>query len=90
MTLKSILNDIADIIMAKGTTAARKDLTALAAAVRDTQPGAAAALTDWEGSEIARERAFAVIRHEVVRAGAERQLAIAMDLAAFRAVALAA
>ena len=90
MTLKSILNVIADVIMAKGTTAARKDLTALAAAVRETQPGAAAALTDWEGSEIARERAFAVIRHEVVRAGAERQLAIAMDLAAFRAVALAA
>ncbi len=90
MTLKSILNDIADIITAKGTTAVRKDLTALAAAVRDTQPGAAAALADWDGSEIARERAFAVIRHEVVRAGAERQLAIAMDLAAFRAVALAA
>ncbi len=90
MTLKSILNDIADIIMAKGTTAARKDLTALAAAVRDTQPGAAAALTDWEGSEIARERAFAVIRHEVVRAGEQRQLTVAMDLVGHRAVALAA
>ena len=90
MTLKTILDRIANTIMASGTKAARVDLDALADAARDTQPGAAAALTDWEGAEIARERAFAVIRNDVVRAEAERQLAITTAMTAARGVALAA
>ena len=42
-------------------------LEELAERVRDTDPGAAEALVDWEGAEIARERAFAVIRNRHAR-----------------------
>lgn len=90
MNIKDILDKIADTIVSHGTSAARTELSALAEAVKDTQPGAAAALADWDGAEIARERAFAVIRHEVVRAEAERQLMITSTMAPGRAVALAA
>ena len=67
MELKLTYDRLADVIMSFGTTAVREELNALAAHVRRDQPGAAAALTDWEGSEIARERAFAVIRNQQVR-----------------------
>jgi hypothetical protein len=90
MSLKTILDRVADTIIANGTRAARPELSALAAAVSDVHPGAAAALVDWEGAEVARERAFAIIRHESVRADAERQLAITSAMTTGRRVALAA
>jgi len=74
MELKVTYDRLADVIMAFGTTAVRDELDALAAHVRHDQPGAAAALTDWEGSEIARERAFAVIRNQQVREDAFNRL----------------
>ncbi len=64
MDITITVEQLADVIMAHGTIAVREELEALADAARATQPGAAAALTDWEGTEIARERAFAVIRAE--------------------------
>ena len=67
MDIKLYFDRLADAIMAFGTTAVRGDLDELASRVRHVDPGAAAALTDWEGSEIARERAFAVIRNQQVR-----------------------
>lgn len=90
MNLKNILERVADTIMTSGTQAVRVELTDLAAAVADVHPGAAAALVDWDGSEVARERAFAIIRHESVRADAERRLAITTAMAAGGRVALAA
>jgi hypothetical protein len=90
MTLKNILDRVADTILSSGTQAARPELAALAAAAADAHPGAAAALADWEGSEVARQRAFAIIRHESVRADAARQLAITTAMAPGRGVALAA
>ena len=74
MELKVTYDRLADVIMAFGTTAVRDELDALAVHVRHEQPGAAAALTDWEGSEIARERAFAVIRNQQVRENAFSRL----------------
>ena len=74
MELKVTYDRLADVIMAFGTNAVRDELDALATHVRHEQPGAAAALTDWEGSEIARERAFAVIRNQQVRENAFSRL----------------
>jgi len=74
MELKLTYDRLADVIMAFGTTAVRDELDRLAAHVRRDQPGAAAALTDWEGTEIARERAFAVIRNQQVRENAQVRL----------------
>jgi hypothetical protein len=74
MELKLTFDRLADAILTFGTTAVRKELTEIAAQVRDEQPGAAAALIDWEGSEIARERAFAVIRNQQVREEASYRL----------------
>lgn len=67
MELKLTYDRLADAIMVFGTAAVRGELEAIASRVRDAQPGAAAALTDWEGTEIARERAFAVVRNQQVR-----------------------
>ena len=70
MELKVTYDRLADVIMAFGTTAVRGELEAIARQVRHDQPGAAAALTDWDGAEIARERAFAVIRNQQLREAA--------------------
>lgn len=67
MTIKDTFDRLADAIQSFGTVAVRDELEQLADDAKDEQPGAAAALTDWEGTEIARERAFAVIRNRLVR-----------------------
>ena len=90
MELNTIFGLLANRITVQGTTGARDELDALSGSVRALQPGAAAALVDWEGSEIARERAFAVIRHAAVRADASVQRRIATALRAARGVALVA
>lgn len=74
MDLKHTFDRLADAILTFGTTAVRKELTEIADLVRDEQPGAAEALTDWDGSEIARERAFAIIRNRQVREDATHRL----------------
>lgn len=65
MNLSTILNRTAERIVTDGTPTESRTLEALAAATRDLCPGAAAALVDWNGSEIARLRAFGIV-HGVV------------------------
>lgn len=64
MELKFMTDRLAEVILVAGTAAVKEELTALAARVKHVQPGAAAALVDWEGTEAARARAFAVIRNQ--------------------------
>jgi len=90
MTLQEMLATIAENIAEHGTRMEAQALTALAAAVRDTQPGAASALSDWDGAEVARLRAFAVIHITVVAADADRQRSIAQSVGRLLPVALAA
>lgn len=63
MELKFMMDRLAEVILVFGTTAVKEELTTLSNRVKHVQPGAAEALVDWEGTEIARERAFAVIRN---------------------------
>lgn len=65
MELEKILSRTADRIVAEGTPTQARTLETLAAATRGLCPGAAAALVDWNGSEIARLRAFGIV-HGVV------------------------
>ncbi len=86
MTLKYTLVRTAETIGRDTARAARADLNELAETVSDPEPGAAAALTDREESETARERAFAVMRHEAVRAEAERRLEISRTMGSVRGI----
>lgn len=61
MELNEILNRTADRIVSDGTHAESRTLQAMESAARDLSPGAAAALVDWNGSEIARLRAFGIV-----------------------------
>ena len=65
MELTDLLTSTAYRIDAEGTRTQSRILGILAAAVRRIAPGAAAALVDWEGSEIARQRAFGIV-HGIV------------------------
>ncbi|WP_332644117.1 hypothetical protein [Aeromicrobium sp.] len=65
--LKKILDRTAHSIVADGTHSKSRVLQAMAAATRDVSPGAAAALIDWESSEIARLRAFGIVHGVVLR-----------------------
>jgi hypothetical protein len=61
MELNEILNDTAHRIIEHGTESAVDTLAAMAAATRGICPGAAAALVDDGGPEIARLRAFGIV-----------------------------
>ena len=63
--LDALLALVAERVAEHGTAAEARVLELVSAAVRRTNPGAAAALVDWNGSEIARLRAFGVA-HGVV------------------------
>jgi hypothetical protein len=65
--LAEILDRTAHHIVDGGTSTSSRTLHALAAASRDICPGAAAALVDWDGSEIARLRAFGIVHGVVLR-----------------------
>jgi hypothetical protein len=67
MELEDILNDVAYQVVDSGTWTESRALWAMAAATRDVCPGAAAALVDWGGSEIARLRAFGIVHGVVLR-----------------------
>ena len=71
-TNKSTLTELAEVldrtayrVVDDGTPSRSETLEAMAAATRGFCPGAAAALVDWNGSEIARLRAFGIV-HGVV------------------------
>lgn len=66
MELNDLLTSTAQHIDADGTASESRVLAVLAAAVKHIAPGAAAALVDWGGSEIARQRAFGIVHGIVV------------------------
>lgn len=67
MTLNEFLDRTADHIVSSGTRAESPALATMAAAARDLNPGAAAALVDWNGSEVARLRAFGIVHGVLLR-----------------------
>jgi hypothetical protein len=67
MELMEILDRTAHRIVDDGTRTRSRTLEAMAAATQDVCPGAAAALVDWDGSEIARLRAFGIVHGLVLR-----------------------
>ncbi|WP_062517423.1 hypothetical protein [Demequina gelatinilytica] len=58
----TITVDLGPRLAEEGTSAHKAELEKLADAVRGFAPGAAAALVDWSGTEIARLRAWSVAR----------------------------
>lgn len=67
MELNELLNRTADHIVADGTQTESLTLQAMASAAGNRNPGAAAALVDWDGSEIARLRAFGIVHGVLLR-----------------------
>jgi hypothetical protein len=65
--LMETLDRTADRIVADGSPSRSRTLQAMADATRDVCPGAAAALVDWNGAEIARLRAFGIVHGVVLR-----------------------
>ena len=68
VALDAMLALVAERIVEHGTATEARLLQHLSDAVSHAAPGAAAALVDWEGAEVARLRAFGVV-HGVVLAG---------------------
>lgn len=79
MELESVLGRIAERIVENGTLAEARVLQAMSAATQEVCPGAAAALVDWNGSEIARLRAFGVVHGVVLRVLARRDQSGLLD-----------
>jgi hypothetical protein len=65
--LHELLDATAHRIASRGTHGESVVLEALAAAARTLCPGAAAALVDWEGPEVARLRAFGIVHGALLR-----------------------
>lgn len=77
MELNEMLDRIADHIVDSGTHAESHAIEAMASWATHRCPGAAAALADWNGSEIARLRAFGIVHGVLLRdltAGDQAQL----------------
>ncbi len=91
MELIEYMDTLAFTIAESGTLADRRTLEILAAAVGSKNQGAAAALVDWDGSEIARLRAFGIVHgivvHELSR---DESLDLAIRLNPIGAFALVA
>jgi hypothetical protein len=65
--LAEVLDRTAQRVVDEGTPSRSETLEAMAAATRGLCPGAAAALVDWHGSEIARLRAFGIVHGVALR-----------------------
>lgn len=82
MELKEILDRTADRVVAHGTRAESLALRVMETAARELCPGAAAALIDWNGSEVARLRAFGIVHGVLLRdLSADTQTRLAVQLA---------
>jgi hypothetical protein len=90
MNLHSQLNRLAQRVAEEGSLAEREALTTLASAVLDLKPGAAAALTDWDGAEVARLRAFAIAQGALRDADPTLQERVSLLLGSEIALTLAA
>jgi len=67
MELQHVLDRTAHLIASRGTQSESTILEALSAAARTLCPGAAEALVDWDGPEIARLRAFGIVHGALLR-----------------------
>jgi hypothetical protein len=65
--LHEYLDRSVDRILEDGTRAEARTLQAMAEAARALNPGASAALVDWDGPEVARLRAFGIVHGVLVR-----------------------
>jgi len=63
--IRSIMNDLAFEISEHGTARHARSLEILADLTRSVAPGASDALVDWTGTEVARQRAFAMVHRAV-------------------------
>ncbi len=63
---RTALSTLAHGVADDGTLAHRGAIEALADTIRDAQPAVAIALTDWDGTEVARLRAFG-LAHRTMR-----------------------
>ena len=91
MELKEILDRIADRVAADGTRSESLALRMMESAARALCPGAAAALIDWNGSEVARLRAFGIVHGVLLRdLSAATQTQLALQVAAASVHELAA
>jgi hypothetical protein len=80
--LEQVLDRTADRVVADGTRAQSLALRVMEAAARELCPGAAAALIDWDGSEVARLRAFGIVHGVLLRQlSAASRAALAVQLA---------
>lgn len=77
--LELLLGDLADRVVELGTRDEAPALEALARAAGEASPGSAAALVDWDGSEIARLRAFGIVHGVVLRDLSPVQQAALLD-----------
>lgn len=64
--LDTVLRRTAERVAEEGTHSEALTLEAMASAARSRRPGAAAALVDWGGAEIARLRAFGLVHGVLV------------------------
>lgn len=91
MDLNELLNGTADRVVAGGTYAEAWTLEVIASAAATLSPGAAAALVDWDGSEVARLRAFGIVHGVLLRElPAHARAELAKQLMAPSALVLAA
>lgn len=67
--LARVLDEVAQRVVDHGTRSEARILHAMAGAARRARPGAAAALVDWQGAEVARLRAFGVVHGVVLHLG---------------------
>ncbi|HUF32898.1 MAG TPA: hypothetical protein VMN58_06780 [Acidimicrobiales bacterium] len=72
MSLEQLLARTAQKIATQRTESESMVLEEFAIAARHLCPGAAAALVDWTGTEIARLRAFGIVHCALLRAAATR------------------
>jgi hypothetical protein len=77
--LARLLQDVAERVAEHGTRPERRVLAEVAAATRSLAPGAAAALVDRRGSEVARARAFGLLHGVVLGDLTARQQADLLD-----------
>lgn len=73
MSLEHVLESTAHKIALHGTQGESVIIEELAVAAHASCPGAAAALDDWNGPEIARLRAFGIVHGLLLRGGASAQ-----------------
>jgi hypothetical protein len=90
MNLDTVLTNAAQRIAHHGTKPEAALLEILAASASHTSPGAAAALVDWDGTEAARLRAFAIVHSALRGANTTTQQEVALAIRAGLPVALAA